>query len=460
MIIETVINNNKVSVPDELVARYDLPLPRYTSYPTAPLWSEDVSAKDLSETLSAWPNKQPLSLYLHIPFCRIGCHFCGCHSIVTKNSQIVSDYLTALKNEISQIANTLSPDCSVQEIHLGGGSPNSLSNSQMEELFVSLRSSFNIDAGAEISIEADPRATSAEQLGVWSDLGINRLSLGVQDTNPDVQKAIGRVQPKEKIDELVRTARSLGFHGINFDLVYGLPLQTPASFSKTIDEVVQLAPDRIALFNFAYLPKLKTHQRHIRENDLPGPNEKFAIFCRSISELQQASFTFVGMDHFAKKDDPLSIAAASGRLNRNFQGYTTMRDLPVIGLGVTGISDLGHIYLQNEKKLNRYIKTSNSGHFASTRGYRLSDEDVLRRRIIRDLFCNNTVLKEQHSVHFDRLFAHELKLLEPLEKDGLVDLKKNEISVTPLGRLFIRNIAVLFDSYFNKKVSNIFSRSV
>lgn len=446
----TTINSIKLEIPPALVKKYNTAVPRYTSYPTAPVWTEKFTSNDYSSQLTHLRTHAltHLSLYFHIPFCESRCLFCGCSTIATPHHEVADRYIAALGKEIELVTNIIGKKNKVVQLHFGGGSPTYLSPLQLEKLWQKISGPFAFDSKPELGIEADPRVTTIEHLKTLRSLGFNRISLGVQDFSEAVMNAIGRIASFEEIRQLIEISRNLGYESVNLDLVYGLPYQTAASFKDTVEKIISLSPDRIACFNFAYLPKMLPHQRKLPADKLPSPDEKFAIFCMAIETLGAAGYDLVGMDHFAKKSDELSVAALSGTLWRNFQGYTTKAGTELIGFGLTSISDVSGCYAQNSKKLIDYYQRIESGQLATIKGWKLSEDDLVRRRMIRELFCKGSSETQ------------DLKLETwNLEPDGLIQLRENKIQVTPLGRLFVRNIATVFDEYL-QKTSASFSKAV
>jgi oxygen-independent coproporphyrinogen-3 oxidase len=460
MLFKTIINGQKVKIPEELLKKYDRAGPRYTSYPTAPVWTDKfnednyISALQNSNTLQltdlGTQALRHLSLYFHIPFCSKRCLFCGCSTIETTHNDVINRYIKALAEEIKLVTAHMSAKRKVSQLHYGGGTPTFLSCSELETLWKSITARFTFTDDAEIGIEIDPRVTTSEQLKLLCNLGFNRISMGVQDFSAPVQNAIGRVEPFEHVKKTIENARAFGFKSVNIDLVYGLPYQTKETFKATVDKIIELSPDRIACFNFAYLPKMMPHQRKLPSEKLPSGDEKFGIFCQTIEQLCRAGYDFIGMDHFAKSDDELSIAARNGTLWRNFQGYTTKAGTDLIGFGLTSISDCSGSYAQNEKRLINYYRAIEAGKLATIKGWRLSEDDLAIRKIIRDLFCNESAKTANVQTY---------KRTNVLEADGLIQINNNTIQITPLGRLFIRNIAMTFDKYLSP-AENKFSRTV
>lgn len=431
------------STLEKLIEKYNQPGPRYTSYPTPNNWRKDFGPEDYVATLRASNQKsRPLSLYFHIPFCEEHCTFCACSVVATKKREVSEPYLEALLKEIALLTNHLDTSRPVHQIHWGGGTPTYLSCEQIEKLYGAIARNFKVARDAEISIEIDPRVTSDDQLKTLRKLGFNRVSLGVQDFEPEVQELAGRIQSKEETAHIIATCRELRFESVNIDLVYGLPKQTPQNFQTTIQKVLTLDPDRIALFNFAYVPWMHAHQRKILEGDLPSPATKLKMFRHAIETFQNAGYEFIGLDHFAKKEDELSKAKRNGTMYRNFQGYTTKADCDLIGMGVTSISSVDGTFAQNAKKLKEYQETIAKGELATRHGLKLNKDDIIRQWVIREIFCHQKI----SGLDFAGYFATERERLKHLEQDGLIQLKADSLEVTPLGRLFLRNIGMIFDA--------------
>jgi oxygen-independent coproporphyrinogen-3 oxidase len=445
----------ELRVSEEFLARYNRPGPRYTSYPTAPVWNEAFGPDDLEKVhQEADRAHTPVSLYMHIPFCESLCLFCACNVIIQKDKQVAPPYLDVLKRELERVSRGISREREVVQFHWGGGTPTYLKPEQIEDLFQATCERFRFARGAELGIEVDPRVTSRAHLETLRRLGFNRLSMGIQDFHPDVQKAIHRIQPFETTRDLLLAARELGFDSINVDLIYGLPHQTPERFANTVVQILQLAPDRVALFSYAHVPWLKKQQRAFAEF-LPEGQQKFEIFRTGLLKFLEAGYLYIGMDHFAKPGDELAVAQQNRTLHRNFQGYTTKAGADLYGMGVTAISGFRGAYAQNHRDLASWEKAVAERGIATMRGYYLSDEDRLRRAVISRLLCHTVVVKDEISrefgIDFDRYFAVELGLLEPFRDDGLVLLEANEIRATWLGRIFIRNLAMVFDPYLERQ---------
>ncbi len=449
---------------EELLQKYNTAGPRYTSYPTAPIWTEDFDATAYQKALettnqpSATEVDLPLSLYVHLPFCEHRCHFCGCNVVITPHREQAEKYLGYLFQEIDRVAQLTSKSREVVQFHWGGGTPTYLSPEQIKRLFNYQKERFNIRPDAEIAIEVDPRVTTREQLEVLKELGFNRISMGVQDFYAETQEAVNRIQPVEMTESMVDYCRELGFLGINFDLIYGLPHQTEDTFDTTLDEVIRINPDRIALYNFAYVPWISPHQKKISEETLPEGSVKFKIFRRAIERFLDAGYVYIGMDHFAKPSDELAKAQREGSLHRNFMGYTTKAGCELYGFGVSAISGLESYYAQNLKKLSTYYEAVEADKLPTMRGFALSKDDRLRRSLINAVLCQGQVDYNQVNSVFDidcqTLFAEALNSLRPMEDDGLLIFNDNGFQLTPLGRIFSRNIAMPFDAYFTGELSN------
>ena len=450
--------SNPYVVPREILDKYNTSGPRYTSYPTAPEWQEGFESEQAISVLrdnQATRLDVGLSLYVHLPFCHKLCYYCGCNTHVTKDQDLVTRYINALEHEIGLVAAQIDTSRrKVVQIHWGGGTPTFLNPVQLTRVFKALTRSFQLASDTEISLEVHPPVTTFEQLETLQKLGFNRLSMGIQDFDPMVQEAVNRIQPFEQTRALIEKARSLGFLSINTDLMYGLPHQTVERFKKTLELVEQLKPDRLALFNFAYLPWLKPHHKLIKEEALPPADEKVAIFELAIDTLTHQGYKYIGMDHFALPEDELSIAQAERTLRRNFMGYTTRADSDLLAFGVTSISDLDAAYLANARKLNDYFDLLDRGILPTQRGMVLSADDRLRRDVINRLICHcyldKAEIERLHDIDFDAYFVAELPKLEPLAADGLLEIGSGFLKVTPRGQLLLRNICMVFDAYLAK----------
>ena len=456
-------------ISQELLRKYDRPGPRYNSYPTAPVWKTDFTEEDYRNALDrsnlTTPVK-PLSLYFHLPFCDTLCYFCGCSTIISRDKGKTADYIDILGEEIASLGRLLPRSRKVVQLHFGGGTPSNLTPAQNRLLFSRINRWFDVDyANGEVSIEIDPRHASDEYLETIREIGVNRISMGVQDFDPSVQKAVNRIQPIELTERVYRKCRDLGFHSINIDLIYGLPLQTVKGFDHTLDEIVRLSPDRLAIFNYAHVPWLKKHMVLIREPDLPRPEVKFELMTLIGEKLTDAGYVYIGMDHFAKPDDELTLAQKSKTLYRNFQGYTTKAQADLVGMGVTSISMVGDVYAQNVKGLPDYQTQVSNGKLPIHRGYRLSKDDLIRRTVITRIMCDLELDRkgflDSFGEEFDRYFARELKELEGFASDGLLEIRPDRIVLTSLGRVFMRNIAMVFDTYLrNTPKGPLFSRTL
>jgi oxygen-independent coproporphyrinogen III oxidase len=445
----------ELRVGEEFLGKYNRPGPRYTSYPTAPVWNDAFGPDDLEKVhAEAERAKTPVSLYMHIPFCESLCLFCACNVIIEKDKNVAPPYLGILKRETERTSRSVSKDRPVVQFHWGGGTPTYLTPAQIEDLFGFTREQFHFAPDAEIGIEIDPRVTSREHLETLRKVGFNRLSMGIQDFHADVQKAIHRIQPFEMTRDLLFAARELGFDSINVDLIYGLPYQTPDRFAHTVDQILELTPDRVALFSYAHVPWLKKQQGSFAAH-LPEGMEKFEIFRTGLLKFLEAGYLYIGMDHFAKPGDELATSQQNRTLHRNFQGYTTKAGADLYGMGITAISGFQNAYAQNHRDIPAWERAVNTRGIATMRGYHLSNEDRLRRAVINRLLCHTVVIKDEISrdfgIDFDHYFADELRRLEPFRQDDLVLLDSGEIRATWLGRIFIRNLAMIFDPYLEKQ---------
>lgn len=432
-----------------LIQKYNQSGPRYTSYPTALEFNEAYNEDDFKIAAERYPNK-PLSLYVHIPFCHKLCYFCACNKIITRHQHKVDIYLDYLEKEI-RYRSELFKNRQVTQIHWGGGTPTYLDEEQSERLMTMLRTHFNVREDAEISIEMDPREIELNMLDHLRKIGFNRISMGIQDFNKEVQKLVNREQDEAFIFALMKRAKELGFKSINIDLIYGLPKQTVESFLFTLEKVIELNPDRMSVFNYAHLPSRFAAQIKIKDEMLPPPETKLDILQKTIETLGNAGYQFIGMDHFAKPDDELAIAQAQGVLHRNFQGYTTQEDADLLGMGVSAISLLGDSYAQNHKELKQYYAEVELRGVALHKGLMMTKDDCLRRDVIKALICNFKLdyasVEQQYGIRFHDYFSEDLALLEPLAQDGLVEIGDKGITVSPRGRLLIRNICMCFDIY-------------
>ncbi len=441
----------------ELLREFDVAGPRYTSYPTADRFVEAFGPREYRTALRARAHGGgaarggALSVYVHVPFCESVCYYCACNKVVTRDHGRAGSYLDTLEQEIALHVEQLGDSQAVSQLHLGGGTPTFLSDVELDRLVALLESAFRFEPGCERSIEVDPRTVDAGRLRHLRSLGFNRLSLGVQDFDPDVQRAVHRVQSFESVQALLGAAREMGFASSNLDLIYGLPRQTPTSFARTLEQVCSLRPERIALYAYAHLPKRFKPQRRIDVALLPDPAHKLVMLSQAIARFGADGYTYIGMDHFALPDDELAVAKAQGRLERNFQGYSTQPECDVIGLGVSAIGRVGGVYAQNAKDIAEYGHAIAQGDFATERGLCLSRDDVVRRAVIAGLMCQGRVDFESiglaHLIRFADYFRPEIDSLRRLEAGGLVELDDASIEVTALGWYFVRAIAMVFDKH-------------
>ena len=460
-----------VPVTVDLLRKYDRPGPRYTSYPTAVEFSESFTEREYRAHLAEADRAadQPLSLYVHLPFCEERCSFCGCNVVVTKKHHVAAGYLQYLHREIDMLAECLQHRRRVSQYHWGGGTPTYLSVDEIAALHRKIASHFDIEPDGEIAIEVDPRVTTLEQLDLLRELGWNRLSMGVQDFDLAVQEAVNRVQSVEETRAIFDHGRRLGFHSINIDLIYGLPLQNPEQFGATIDTVVGMRPDRVAVYSYAYVPWIKGNQKRIDPQQLPTADAKLELFCVARNKFLEAGYVSIGMDHFALPGDEMAEASRTRTLHRNFMGYTVKMGSDMVGVGTSAIGDVAGAFAQNEKKLSTYYQALDAGRFPIERGYRLDDDDRIRREVIAQIMCNFYLRKEaiehRFGLRFDEYFARELAELVapdgPVDH-GFVELHPDRIEVVGNGRLFVRNVAMVFDRYLRQKSGDqpVFSRTV
>lgn len=461
------VDHETLDVAEEILDRYNVPGPRYTSYPTAPEWTGDFTAKDYEASLDASNQarpRRPLSLYMHLPFCERLCLFCGCNVVIKKNHEAALPYIEALVRETGRLADNLDTSRPVVQFHWGGGTPTYLACGQLDELFAAVQRRFTFDPQAEIGVEVDPRVTTPEHVRTLRRLGFNRISMGVQDFTPFVQQTVKRVQSYESTRDLFNLCREQSFESINIDLIYGLPHQTPETFVRSVERVIGLRPDRVAMFSYAHVPWLKKQQGSFAAH-IPQGMDKFRIFRAGIEHIIRAGYVYIGFDHFALPGDELCLAQASRTLHRNFQGYTTKAGADLIGLGVSSISGLETVYAQNHRQLDDYYAAIAKGGLPIMRGMRLGPDDLLRRAVIGRLLCHCVLHKREieaeFDLAFDDYFAGELGRLKQLEEDGLVTLSAETIGVTPLGRIFLRNIGMAFDRYLREpKNRPVFSRTL
>ncbi len=459
---------NQIKWDLELIRRYDLSGPRYTSYPTAIQFDPALSSEALVKNGQDTADKNaPLSLYVHLPFCTHACYFCACNKVITRNKKKAQPYLDKLYQEIAQLSKWYSDDRIVNQLHWGGGTPTFISDDQMRELVGVLRENFRLrdDDQGDYSIEIDPREADAARMKVLRELGFNRVSLGVQDIDPKVQAAVNRLQPTSLSQEIIQSSRDLGFKSVNIDLIYGLPHQSIDGFSKTVDSIIQMSPDRLSVFNYAHMPDRFRSQKHISDDDLPVASDKLIILENTINQLIDAGYVYIGMDHFAKPDDELAIAQREGHLHRNFQGYTTHSDCDLVAMGVSAISQIGDVYYQNEHDLGLYEAAIADKGQAIKRGVILTREDRIRRRVITQLICHfeltPSVIEKEFELDFNSFFAEEVQNMQQFIDDGLVEMSGETFRVTPSGRLLIRRICMTFDAYAQKsQAGRTFSRII
>jgi oxygen-independent coproporphyrinogen-3 oxidase len=452
--IASALDNIMPGVSSETLKKYDVSGPRYTSYPTADRFVEAFTQEAYMLALEQRREiaaTQPLSIYVHIPFCESLCFFCACNKIVTKHHERSAEYLRYLNREIDLHIEHLGAGQTISQLHLGGGSPTFFSDEELAELMSMLKRNFVFAPGGEYSIEVDPRTVNEQRLKHLADLGFNRLSFGVQDFDPEVQKAVHRIQPVEQVFSLVDAARRYRFESINVDLIYGLPMQTPESFKRTLAQVVELRPNRIALYGYAHLPERFKPQRRISEYELPAAADKITMLGSALKAFIDAGYVYVGMDHFALPDDDLAIAKRQGRLHRNFQGYSTQPDCDLISLGVSAIGRVGATYSQNAKTIEEYYDHLNHGRFPVVRGLALSRDDIVRRAVIMAIMCQGALEYEAielaYMLDFKRYFADEMAALKALEKTDMLVLEEDGLQVTDTGWFFVRAVAMVFDKH-------------
>ncbi|MBT5230406.1 MAG: oxygen-independent coproporphyrinogen III oxidase [Methylococcales bacterium] len=457
----------KIEFDEALLKKYNISGPRYTSYPTAVQFSDTFELAGYHQALSQSNTNQPLSLYFHIPFCDTVCFYCGCNKIATKDHTKSPPYLSALYQEIAMHASLTPTTRVVEQLHFGGGTPTFLNDAEMTDLMANIREHFTLadDEVGEFSIEIDPRKANGDTIRHLRSLGFNRLSVGVQDFYPDVQKAVNRIQSREETMAVIDAARDCGFKSVSIDLIYGLPHQTLETFSNTLDEVISISPDRLSVFNYAHMPHLFKPQRRINESDLPSTAEKLKILQRSIEQLSDAGYAHIGIDHFAKPDDELAIAQREGHLHRNFQGYSTHAECDLIAMGVSGIGQVGDCFAQNVRTLDEYYAAIERKELPIFRGFMMTEDDHIRRHVIMELMCHYTldfgVVEQTFGLKFAEYFKSELEALKPFEEDGLLVQEGPKVIVQPKGRLLIRNIAMVFDYYLNQgKSVNKFSKVI
>ncbi len=452
-----------------LIKKYNLSGPRYTSYPTAVVFNEQYREAQHKRNLTTYfeqSKNKPLSLYFHIPFCDTLCFFCACNKIATKKRDKADVYLDYLEQEIKMQAALIPTGRVVEQMHFGGGTPTFLTHLQLQRLMKMIADNFSLlqNDQRDYSIEIDPREAAPETIQLLADLGFNRFSMGVQDVQEKVQKAVNRIQPIELTAQAIEMCRKNGAKSINVDLIYGLPHQTLDSFQDTIEQVIQLSPDRLSVFNYAHLPHLFTPQKRILESDLPSADEKLHILQMTTERLCQAGYVYIGMDHFAKPDDELAKAQRNGKLQRNFQGYTTHADCDLLSMGVSSISLINDSFSQNNKSLDAYYQQIELGQIPVMKGYQLNQDDKIRRQVIQDLCChfelNKHKISDQFDINFTTYFNHEMIQLSNMESDGLINISDDSIVVSRKGRLLIRNICMVFDAHLKKQNQQRFSKVI
>lgn len=444
----------KVEFDAELIKRYDKAGPRYTSYPTAVQFNEQYGPEQYKQFAELSNQSQrPLSLYFHIPFCDTVCFYCGCNKVVTKDRSKAAPYLQRVHQEIAMQAELFDSSRMVDQLHWGGGTPTFISHEEMRELMDQTRKHFRLheDDSGEYSIEIDPREVSRESIKLLRELGFNRMSLGVQDFNPEVQQAVNRIQTKEQTLTALSSAREFDFKSISIDLIYGLPKQSVSSFDKTLDELLSIDPDRVSVFNYAHLPERFKPQRRINTEELPAPETKLEIFKHCMDKLTDAGYVYIGMDHFAKPDDELAVAQQNGKLYRNFQGYATHADCDLIGIGVTSIGTIANSFAQNHRDMDNYYAAIDNQQLAVFRGVEIDQDDLIRREVIMQLICHFSLnfahIETKFNINFNDYFAAEIQRYQTMVNDGLIQMDQRSIQVNPKGQLLIRNICMVFDRY-------------
>ena len=452
---------NDLVVDLELIRRLDKNGPRYTSYPTADRFIEAFNADSYKE----WVAKReiggiarPLSLYIHIPFCNTLCFYCACNKVITKDRSLSAEYVRYLVKEMAMQAQLLGPGQVVEQLHFGGGTPTFMSDNQIQELMAAIRQHFKLVENGEYSIEIDPRKVSDETIALLGREGFNRISIGVQDFDAEVQRAVNRIQSEEETLRIINAARANGFKSVSIDLIYGLPKQTLQGFDATLDKVIATQPDRLSIYNYAHMPTIFKPQRRIHEEDLPAPQVKLDILSLAVSKLTRAGYVYIGMDHFARPEDELAVAQRQGRLHRNFQGYSTHSDCDLVALGVSAIGKIGPTYSQNYREIEDYYDALDRDQLPIMRGLELNADDLVRRAIIQALMCHFELTKESFNISylidFDQYFATEMEELHEYQREGLLEISPQCIEVTPKGRMLIRNICMVFDKYLRTRTEH------
>ncbi len=449
---------NHMIVDLELIRRLDKNGPRYTSYPTADRFVETFNAANYGEWLAKRESDgvaRPLSLYIHIPFCNTLCFYCACNKVITKDRSKSAEYVRYLIKEMAMQAMLLGPDQVVEQLHFGGGTPTFLSDDELRQVMTAIRQHFKLVKDSEYSIEIDPRKVSDETIALLGEAGFNRISIGVQDFDDEVQRAVNRIQSEEETLRVIHAARANGFKSVSIDLIYGLPKQTLEGFGVTLDKVISADPDRLSIYNYAHMPTIFKPQRRIHEEDLPGPQTKLDILDMAVNKLTHAGYVYIGMDHFAKPEDELAVAQREGRLHRNFQGYSTHSDCDLVALGLSAIGKIGPTYSQNYRELEDYYNAMDRDVLPIMRGMELNADDLVRRAIIQALMCHFELTKETFNsdfqIDFDSYFLTELEELREYESEGLLEISPRQIRVTPKGRMLIRNICMVFDKYLRTR---------
>jgi len=453
----------------DVLKKYDKPGPRYTSYPTAPVFSTSFGKAEYKDEIirtNSEDDAPDLSLYFHFPFCDTLCYFCGCTMLVTHDRKRITDYNKYIKKELDITAPLISQKRKVAQLHWGGGTPSYLSPDEIREVGVYTKEMLHFEDDIEASVEIDPRGLTRDHMVAFRDSGFNRISMGVQDFNLKVQEAVNRVQSEEITRDAVNWSRELGFKSVNLDLIYGLPFQTTKTFEETVDRIIDISPDRIAVFNYAHVPWLKKHMTIIKDEDLPTPDNKLRTLKMTIEKLQDAGYWYIGMDHFAKPNDELAVSQRNKTLYRNFQGYSTKSGCEVYAFGMSAISQFRNIYAQNYKNLPDYFKRINDGEFATRVGYKMSDDDQIRKYTIMRLMCDMELSKKdvenEFGINFDTYFANDIPKLKDFIDAGFIESESGSFKIVGMGRLLIRNIAMCFDAYLEKMMAEkpIFSRTV
>ncbi|HUW26499.1 MAG TPA: oxygen-independent coproporphyrinogen III oxidase [Gallionella sp.] len=452
---------NQLVVDLELIRRLDKNGPRYTSYPTADRFIEAFNAESYRQWMAKREiggSPRPLSLYIHIPFCNTLCFYCACNKVITKDRSQSAEYVRYLIKEMDMQAALLGPGQVVEQLHFGGGTPTFMSDDEIRQVMAAIRQYFRLVEDGEYSIEIDPRKVSDATIALLGKEGFNRISIGVQDFDAEVQRAVNRIQSEEETLRVIHAARANGFKSVSIDLIYGLPKQTLEGFGKTLDKVIAADPDRLSVYNYAHMPTVFKPQRRIHEEDLPAPQVKLDILSMAVDKLTRAGYVYIGMDHFAKPEDELAVAQRQGRLHRNFQGYSTHSDCDLVALGVSSIGKIGPTYSQNYRELENYYDALDRNELPIMRGLELNADDLVRRAIIQALMCHFEISKESFNlaylIDFDQYFATEMEELHEYEREGLLEVSPQWISVTPKGRMLIRNICMVFDKYLRTRTEH------